>query len=117
MADPKIKPMFSVFEHDPEMADIVAAFVVEMPDRRREIREAVDANDAAAVETMAHQLKGAAAGYGFEPLGDAAAQAERSVQDLRAANNSVDHPSLLEAVEPLLAACERVRLSLQRALA
>ena len=111
----RAEPLFSVFEHDPEMAEIVALFVAEMPDRIAELRQAVDAGDASAVQTIAHQLKGAGGGYGFEHLGEVAAATEHTLRKLGKTLAMSDHGALLAAVSPLLSACGRVRLSMPRA--
>jgi HPt (histidine-containing phosphotransfer) domain-containing protein len=111
----KAEPLTSVYEHDPEMADIVAMFVAEMPDRSAELRSACEAGDLEAALTIAHQLKGAAGGYGFEHLGDIAASAESSLKSLRSAHVGLSAGSLLAAAGPLLEALSRVRLSVEKA--
>ncbi len=110
MPGPNPEPLVSVFEHDPEMGEIVALFVAEMPERREELRRAVDTGDLNLAIRLAHQLKGAAGGYGFEALGDAAAGSERLLLVLREASTT-SPDSLLVAATPLLEACGRVRLS------
>ncbi|MGD1916834.1 MAG: Hpt domain-containing protein [Phycisphaerales bacterium] len=109
--------LFSVFEHDPEMGEIVALFVEEMPDRIGELQSALDSMDLEAVQTFAHQLKGAAGGYGFEQLGEIAAATERTLRSLGSNLARIDHGALVAAVTPLLSACHRVRLSIPHAAA
>lgn len=104
------EPLLSVFEHDPEMADLVVAFVAEIPSRRADLEAAVDAGDLEAAIVLAHQLKGAAGGYGFEELGLFAAESERALVALRGAPVRVDALRLASA--PLMDACGRVRLAL-----
>jgi len=110
MAGHNLEPMLSAYESDPDMGEIVALFVAEMPDRRSELRKAVEAGDLSKAIRIAHQLKGAAGGYGFGALGTVAAASERALLDLLDANNS-DFTALRTAATPLLEACGRVRLS------
>lgn len=105
------EPLLSVFENDPEMAEIVALFVAEMPERASELREAVDSDDLDRAITIAHQLKGASGGYGFEELGDIAAAAEHALKALAGTSAGVGRHALLAAASGLLEACGRVRLS------
>ncbi len=105
------EPMFSLFENDPDMGEIVALFVDEMPDRIDDLRKALEALDIEAVLTLAHQLKGAAGGYGFEQLGEIAAATERALRSLSNNQVTLDRGSLVAATTPLVSACGRVRLS------
>lgn len=116
MASPGSEPLFSVYENDPDVGEIVAQFVTEMPERRAELVRAVQACDATATSQIAHQLKGAAGGYGFEELGQIAAAAEHALADLREAGK-VDASALHAAVAPLIDACDRVRLANAQAAA
>lgn len=110
MAGQNLEPMLSVYENDPDMGEIVALFVAEMPDRRDDLYKAVEAGDLSQAIRIAHQLKGAAGGYGFEALGTVATTTERALLDLLDANNS-EVTALRAAATPLLEACGRVRLS------
>jgi len=104
------RAMYSVFEHDPDLADIVTLFVQEMPERIEELRAAADAGDVDAAVRLAHQLKGAAGGYGFEPLGEVAARVEHALQQA-AADGSPDAELVRGLARPLIEACGRVRLA------
>jgi HPt (histidine-containing phosphotransfer) domain-containing protein len=108
MSRPDREPLLSVYEHDPEMAELVAMFVAEMPDRRAELEQAVRAADVETAIRIAHQLKGAAGGYGFDALGIYAAETEHALRAL-AGNHPSERP-LRVAATPLLDACARVRL-------
>ncbi|MFI4915954.1 MAG: Hpt domain-containing protein [Phycisphaerales bacterium JB060] len=116
MPDPGPEPLLSVYENDPEMAEIVACFVSEMPERRSELAMAVDRGDVTHAARIAHQLKGAVGGYGFESLGQIAAATEHAVRDLADAGDS-SVAALRAAASSLLAACERVQLSRNHAAA
>lgn len=78
-AVPVLAPLLSRFADDPEMREIVALFVAEVPDRLRELQTAWDAADLGRMRTLAHQIKGAAGGYGFPEISTAAAALEAAV--------------------------------------
>lgn len=110
MAGHNLEPMLSAYENDPDMGEIVALFVAELPARREDLNAAVESGDLSKAIRIAHQLKGAAGGYGFEALGVLAAESERSMLDLLDINNS-DIAAIRIAAQPLVEACGRVRLS------
>lgn len=66
----------SEFAADPEMRDIVALFVDDLPRRALGLRVAMDSGDRDRLRTLAHQLRGSAGGYGFPAIGNAAANLE-----------------------------------------
>jgi HPt (histidine-containing phosphotransfer) domain-containing protein len=69
-------PIHSSYECDPELRDLVIHFVDELDQRVETIRSAFLSEDAAALQRISHQLKGAAGGYGFDSIGDSAARLE-----------------------------------------
>lgn len=71
-------PLVSEFADDPEMRDLVQMFIDELPDRMAGIEQALDAGDFQNAATLSHQLKGAAGGYGFPTITDAASEVETS---------------------------------------
>lgn len=83
MIDPKnwTGPIRSQFDSDLEMREIIRMFVDEMPQRLDALRTAWDASRADELQRLAHQLKGAAAGYGFPIVGDAAAELESALRN------------------------------------
>ncbi|MEQ9094671.1 MAG: Hpt domain-containing protein [Phycisphaerales bacterium] len=116
MASPGPEPLLSVYENDPDVGEIVAEFVAEMPKRRADFVRAIEAGDLSQAVRLAHQLKGAAGGYGFETLGQFAAAAEHALVDLGRSGN-FDSSSLYAAAAPLIDACDRVRLANSEAAA
>ena len=98
---PSAPPIISSFADDPDMVEIVEYFVGELPKRVRAIREAASARDSASLTTLAHQLKGAAPGYGFESIGEAAGRLEARLR--------ADEPieSVRSQIEDLASLCER----------
>lgn len=72
--------MTSSFAEDPAYAGLIRRFIAGMPERIREIECAVDASDVDRLRVVAHQLKGAAPGYGFETIGAAAGAVEAGIE-------------------------------------
>jgi HPt (histidine-containing phosphotransfer) domain-containing protein len=58
-------PLRSSLAGDPDMAELVDMFLEELPQRLTVLTTAVDAGDIETLRRLAHQLKGAAGGYGF----------------------------------------------------
>jgi CheY-like chemotaxis protein len=72
-------PIFSAFSDDADMAGIVAEFVAALPQRLSAIRDGFEQGALETTWRLAHQLKGAAGGYGFPAITDAAAAVERAL--------------------------------------
>lgn len=70
------EPVRSSFAEDPDMAELIEYFVDEVPQRLESLQALCESGDREGVQRLAHQLKGACAGYGFEEVGLAAAQVE-----------------------------------------
>ncbi|MEE2972095.1 MAG: Hpt domain-containing protein [Planctomycetota bacterium] len=94
------KPLHSTFEGDPDLQDLVIQFVDELDHRVEGIRRAFLEHDVVALRRIAHQLKGAAGGYGFDPIGDAASRLEHDLL-----GDESELSSLSERVEDLIASC------------
>lgn len=97
-------PLQSTHASDPAMAELIAFFVEEMADRVEVIRTAAEQNDLGKLRVVAHQLKGAGTGYGFEPISKSAAALEQSI-------DSVDHDGsiddLSQQIDELIGLCRR----------
>ncbi len=63
------------------MRALVRIFLDELPERVRMLESAWSAGDAQRISSLAHQLKGAGAGYGYESLTSAAAALEGALDD------------------------------------
>lgn len=85
------------------MEDLVAGFVERLPQQLTELRQAVNQEDTENLKRLAHQLKGAAGGYGFMPVSEQAAAVEASVREGRAASETKEAVTCLEEI------CARVR--------
>jgi HPt (histidine-containing phosphotransfer) domain-containing protein len=88
---PPSEPLTSDYAADPEMSELVAMFVKELPARLEAIRAALRDADAGSVGRLVHQLRGSGSGYGFPSITATAAEAERTLRDsgLAAAEASV----------------------------
>lgn len=73
-------PVRSEFADDPDMAELVEMFVSEMPDRIGSLESCLREQRLSELQTIAHQLKGAGAGYGFEPVSLVAGRLEASLK-------------------------------------
>lgn len=73
-------PIHSRFASDPEMREIVALFVAELPARIGELHAAWRTGDLDRIRIMAHQLKGAGGGYGFPDLSTLAGELEAAIR-------------------------------------
>ncbi|MEL7471926.1 MAG: Hpt domain-containing protein [Planctomycetota bacterium] len=71
-----VEPIRSDFSGDPEMAELIQEFVTGLGDRSGKLREALQSGSLDYIQSEAHRLRGAAAGYGFAAIGDAAGQLE-----------------------------------------
>ncbi len=73
--------IYSIHGGDPALGELVRLFVEEMPGRVEELSSAFGRNDMQALRSAAHQLKGAAGSYGFQPITQYAERLEQSLND------------------------------------
>lgn len=97
----ELNPIYSRFAEDDDMAELVDMFVNELPTRVDAVRRALREREWGRLRTIAHQLKGAAPGYGFEAIGSAAHEVEIQT-DVKMGTRE-----LHEAVEQLIMLCRR----------
>jgi len=99
------EPIRSQFADDDDMRELVELYVGDMPDRVRQLESRWNAAEGEQVRRIAHQLKGASAGYGFPSIGEAARALEEALKD---------DPDQLERVadqfNSLINECSRVSL-------
>ncbi len=91
------------FADDPELVDLVALFVGQMPDQIKALEAQAQSRDWNEVARSAHRLKGAAGTYGFDSLTPYAAQLEAAVRE------SQSEERMLAAVDELVSLCRRLR--------
>jgi len=97
-------PLHSTLSSDPDMAELVQFFVEEMSERIGVIQTATQANDVSQLRTVAHQLKGAGAGYGFEPISRVAGELEKLIITT---GESATVASFRSQVDELIDLCRR----------
>jgi HPt (histidine-containing phosphotransfer) domain-containing protein len=95
--------LYSKLASDPDLAEIVDMFVEEMPGRVAALQEQLNSADWDALSRTAHQLKGAAGSYGFDPLSPCAGKVETAVR------NGEPEQAIRETVNELVDMCNRVR--------
>jgi len=71
------EPLRSRFAGDAEMVELVHEFVQELPRRVEALQGLLRASHFDELRRAAHQLKGAAGGYGFPAISDSAGNVER----------------------------------------
>jgi HPt (histidine-containing phosphotransfer) domain-containing protein len=97
------EPIQSDFEGDPQMRDLIDLFVSEMPSKASRLSDLFDGQQVDDLQRMAHQLKGAAGGYGFGSISEAAADLEQTLK----AQDELE--SARSQVEQLIDLCQRTR--------
>ena len=65
--------------NDPGFCMLAGEFVAALPDRINRLRECIEGGDRATARTLAHQLKGAGGGYGFDSITRSAAVLEHAL--------------------------------------
>lgn len=98
-------PIFSAFSNDADMAAIVAEFVAALPQRLFAIRDGFEKGAFEATCRLAHQLRGAAGGYGFPAITDAAGAVERAL--VMKSSTAV----ILREMDALASLCQRARIA------
>jgi len=96
-------PLLSEFADEPDMAALIDAFLSELPERVRDIEYSFSQQNLAALATHAHKLKGAAGGYGYTPMTEAARALEAHVRA------GADLPTVQAAIRELTNLCDRAR--------
>jgi HPt (histidine-containing phosphotransfer) domain-containing protein len=69
----------SEFQDDPDMAELIGLFLDELGPRVESMRGAWEVGDAEGLKRIAHQIKGAAGGYGYPSISRAAQRLEASL--------------------------------------
>jgi histidine phosphotransfer protein HptB len=73
--------IYSSLAADPFMGELVEMYVEEMPSRIAVFEQAFASGDREALRSAAHQMKGAAGSYGFDPLTLSAAVLESAIRE------------------------------------
>ena len=107
MSAPEMPPIYSSLD-EPDMAELVEEFVACLQERVAALDAAVAAGNLAEITRLAHQLKGASGGYGFESVGIAAGELEA----LSKAAQSADQ--IRNEVDTVTGLCRRARPAMAR---
>jgi len=107
MAETSRPPIYSVYATDPDMAELVDLFVAGVGETSDAVRSAAAREDWDAVRRGAHKVKGSAAGYGFEELGEEAGRLESLIG--RDGSPEVEPDRIRDAVDRFESVCRRVR--------
>lgn len=100
-------PLFySTLADDPDLAEIVEMFVLEMPERVANLIARHQAGELQELERAAHQIKGAAGSYGFNQLTPAAARLEDTLKQKRPTQE------IRQALDELARMCNGIRAGL-----
>jgi len=94
---------FSLDINDPEDAELIEYFLGELPDRIDSIMVAFTNDDFEGLGRLAHQLKGAAPGFGFPQIGSEASKLEDQLRESNDPSESIE--SLRSQVESLISLC------------
>jgi signal transduction histidine kinase/CheY-like chemotaxis protein len=73
-------PLRSTLARDGRVARVLERFIANLPERVVQLRQAVEANDLAALRHAVHNLKGAGAGYGFSALSQRSGVVEDAIR-------------------------------------
>ncbi len=95
--------LFSDLSRDPDLVDLVALFVGELPERVRTLEELLASRDWQGLRRAAHQIKGAAGSYGFPAISAVAAALES------AAGQPAPEDEIRVCFEELTTLCLRAR--------
>lgn len=106
MTQPRQAPIVSEFADEPEMLELIAFFAAEMPGWVERIEAAWEGQRRDDLRRLAHQLKGAAGGYGFSLIGDTAAELEERLGE---EPGEPELEEIRELVDSLVDLCRRVR--------
>ena len=97
----KNEPIRSLFCDDEDFFDLIEMFVDGIEEKKSFLRTASASNQVKELKVLAHQLKGASAGYGFGELSQIASE-------LEIACKSGDQSEIEEQVELMLNHMDRI---------
>ena len=98
-------PIFSQLANDADMLELIEYFVTELENRCRSLEAAFQGGNVVEIRTLAHQLKGAAGGYGFPGITDIAGELEATILA-----GECEVSQLANKVEALIDLCRRAKV-------
>ena len=97
------EPLYSSLGGDLDLGDLVTLFVEEMPERVTNISDMMHRHNWEGLHRIAHQIKGAAGSYGFNPITQVAGKLEAAL------HNKEPEENILRAAQELIAICQSAR--------
>ncbi len=95
---------FSLDVNDPDDIELIEMFLEELPSRIETLHSVAQSGDFSQMNRLAHQLKGAAPGFGFDPIGSAAGILE---ERLKTSNlEMIEIEQIQEEFDALIGHCE-----------
>ena len=98
-----LQPVYSIYGSDPNLGELVAIFVHELPQRLETLRSHAEVADWESVARVAHQLNELGSNYGFARLSTLAARLEHCC------TTDMSTGETHKALDRLAEHCERVR--------
>lgn len=94
----------SLFADDPDMVELVELFVAELPEKIGAMEQMYEENSREELGRIAHQLKGASGGYGFDAIGHSASRLEQAIKTNAASDD------VRRAMQELIDLCGRASI-------
>src|SRR5262245_54667329 len=73
------RAVYSRLADDDDLAELIALYVQEIPQRIEQLKKAWTGGDRRALRRLAHQLKGSSGSYGFDAVTSFALELEQSI--------------------------------------
>ena len=93
-----VERLFSSFGDDPDFVELVKMYVQELPQRLQSLHDAAGQKNWPELVRLAHQIKGAAGSYGFQPITPYAQQLELTARRGESESQIVEALSALEEI-------------------
>lgn len=108
--------LYSELRDDPDYTDLVDEFVAGLPAKVTRLEQAFNTGGLLELARLAHQIKGAAGGYGYPSISEAARHVEQYARARVTADGTFDPGvDLTDAVELLLTQCRLAIRALEHA--
>jgi HPt (histidine-containing phosphotransfer) domain-containing protein len=72
--------IYSTFGNDPEYKELIVLFLNDLHERINSMKSFFESENWAGLQRIAHQLKGAAGSYGFDPISDCSTSLEHALK-------------------------------------
>lgn len=100
--------IISELANDPEVGQIVAEFVDEIPGKMQLMMDLWRSQKFDELRRMAHQLKGSSGGYGFPQVGKAAGMLELALSQSAASGSEGSLEQIRGSMDELIGLCRRI---------